>query len=220
MTAIAIITNGHKEKNIKIKQFEKDIGIKIKLCKCRSPETKGKDESSNRFINWLLPYNNKLKDEKELIDIIKLINNQVNLEINRTTMIPPIKLFAKEKEYLNQLPSKLLLESYVEGVLTQTVPSTLLVNYRGSGYSVPMKFINKRVKLYPIDNKLYIYYNDELISLHSISLRKINYDSSHYSDALKARIGTKTDVDISEMANANLARFDKIWKEYYAKQLQ
>ena len=52
MSAVVSITNGTKFKNYKIKQFEKDIGLKIKLCKAKSPETKGKDESSNRFIGY------------------------------------------------------------------------------------------------------------------------------------------------------------------------
>ncbi len=122
MTAVVSIRNGTKDKNYKILQFEKDLGMKIRLCKARSPETKGKDESSNRFISWLLPYDNKFKDENELIDIINKVNSQVNQQINRTTNIPPITLFKKEKEYLSPIPNKLLLDSYVEGVLTQVVP--------------------------------------------------------------------------------------------------
>ena len=74
MSAVVSIKNGTKDKNYKIVQFEKDLGLKIKLCKARSPETKGKDESSNRFISWLLPYDGKFKDKNELIDIIKKVN--------------------------------------------------------------------------------------------------------------------------------------------------
>ena len=53
MIAVVNITNGSKKKHRKIKAFEKDIGIKIKLCKARSPQTKGKDESVNRIVSWL-----------------------------------------------------------------------------------------------------------------------------------------------------------------------
>ena len=128
-----------------------------------------------------MPYDGKFADESELISIIDKINQQVNRQSNRTTNMPPITLFSKEKEYLKPLPNKLLLESYIEGVLTQTVPSTLLVSYKGSGYSVPPKFINKRVKLIPIDNKLYIYYNELLVTVHSLSSNIFNYKNEHYS---------------------------------------
>lgn len=212
MAAIVSITNGTKEKNYKIKQFEKDIGMKIKLCKVRTPETKGKDETSNRFISWLLPYDGKFDDEAELISIIEKVNQQVNQQINRTTEIPPITLFSKEKEYLKPIPNKLLLESYIEGVLTQTVPTTLLVSFKGSGYSVPPKYINKRVKLIPIDNKLYIYYNDFLVTVHPLSSNKFNYKSEHYSDALKIRLSSKDEKSIEDMASNNLKMFDNLKK--------
>lgn len=212
MSAVASITNGVKNKHYKIKQFEKDIGMKIKLCKIRTPETKGKDESSNRFITWLKPYDGKFVNEAELISIIEKVNNQVNLQINRTTNIPPITLFKNEKEYLKPLPNNLLLESYIEGILTQTVPSTLLVSFKGSGYSVPQKYINKRVKLLPIDNKLYIYYNDLLITVHTLSRKRINYDIDHYIEALKSKIPDKDIESIEEMASTNLKMFDKLKK--------
>ena len=126
--------------------------------------------------------------------------------------MPPITLFSKEKEYLKPLPNKLLLESYIEGVLTQTVPSTLLVSYKGSGYSVPPKFINKRVKLIPIDNKLYIYYNELLVTVHPLSSNIFNYKNEHYKDALKIRISSKDDDSIEEMASNNLKMFDYMKK--------
>lgn len=211
MSAVVSIRNGTKDKNYKIVQFEKDLGLKIRLCKARSPETKGKDESSNRFISWLLPYDGKFKDENELIDIIKKVNEQVNNTINRTTNVPPIVLFKKEKEYLSPLPSTIMLESYIQDTITQVVPSTLLVRYKGSGYSVPQKFINKRVTIYPIDNKLYIYYNNYLVTVHSLSLNKFNYKYEHYYDALSSRI-SNSDNSIEEMANSNLKLFDNIKK--------
>ena len=53
MTAVVSITNDSKKKHRKIKVFKKDTVIKIKICKARSPQTKGKDESVNRIVSWL-----------------------------------------------------------------------------------------------------------------------------------------------------------------------
>lgn len=36
--------------------FAKDMGTFAKNCKPRHPYTKGKDESANRFMSWLIPY--------------------------------------------------------------------------------------------------------------------------------------------------------------------
>ncbi len=209
MSAIVSINNGTKHKHTKIKQFEKDLGLNIKLCGVRSPETKGKDESANRFLAWLQPYDGEFENETELIEILKKINNKVNLENNQTTNIPPSVLFQKEKEYLNPLPNKLLLDSYVENVDIQTVPPTLLVTYKGNGYSVPPKFINKRVKIIPIDNKLYIYFTTELIIIHDISNKKFNYNENHYKEGLSIRTNKST-TDIEETAKENLALLDTI----------
>ena len=209
MAAVVSVTNGMKKKHPIILQFEKDTGIKIKLCKVNTPETKGKVESANRFIQWLLPYNHRFKDEDELIDIINRINIAVNKQTNQTTNIPPIVLFKKEKEYLNPIPSKILLESYISNVETQTVPPTLLVSYKGNGYSVPKSYIGKRVKLIPITNKLYIYFNTELITIHDISLNKFNYQQEHYIEALKSRI-KDPNQDINQIAMENLARLSKL----------
>lgn len=185
MVAVVSVTNGMKKKHPIILQFEKDTGIKIKLCKVHSPQTRGKVESANRFLQWLIPYNHRFKDETELIDIINRIKLSVNKTINQTTNIPPIVLFKKEKEYLNPIPSKILLESYISNVETQTVPPTLLVSYKGNGYSVPKSYIGKRVKLIPISNKLYIYFNTELITIHDISINKFKLSTRSLYRSIK-----------------------------------
>ncbi len=209
MVAIVSITNGSRHKHRKILNFEKDTGIGIRLCQVRSPQTKGKDESSNRFINWLIPYDHHLKSEEHLIGLIGDLNRKVNNEINQTTGIPPIVLFEKEKEYLKPLPNRLLLDDYVESSYTAQVPETLLVSYKGRGYSVPARYIGCRVRIYPIDHKLYIYSNRELISVHDLSDKKFNYHQSDYIDGLKTVIADQK-KDIEKIAEENLKLLDTI----------
>ena len=92
------------------------------------------------------------------------------------------------------------------------MPPTLLVSYKGSGYSLPPQFINKRVKLIPIDNKLYIYYNDSLITVHHLSSLPFNYKKEHYHQALSSRISNKSAKDIDDFASDNLKLFEKYYK--------
>ena len=204
MGAIVSIRNGSKHKHPKIVAFEKDIGIKIKLCKPRSPETKGKDESANRFINWIKPYDYEFDNESELIQIIQRIESKCNQEINKTTGMPPIALFTKEKEYLSDIPNKLLLESYLQDVYEAVVPSTMLVSYKGKGYSVPINYINKKVKMYPIDNELYIYFKDELITTHTIGNLSFNYKEEHYIQGLATHFDNGNEIET--VAKKNLER--------------
>ena len=209
MVAVVSINNGSRHKHRKITNFEKDTGIAIKLCQVRSPQTKGKDESCNRFINWLLPYDHQLEGEEQLIHLVEELNRKVNNEINQTTGIPPIVLFEKEKEYLTALPNRLLLDDYVESTCTAEVSETLLVSYKGRGYSVPAKYIGCRVKIYPIDNKLYIYFNKDLITVHELSDRKFNYHQDDYVGGLKTAIGDQH-ADIEKIAEENLKLLDTI----------
>lgn len=206
MSAIVSIKESHRKKHSIIKQFESDTGIKISLCEVRSPETKGKVEVSNKFTDWLKPYDGLIEGEAGLIEAIDIITKQANNEINQTTKIPPIRLFEKEKEHLLPLPTKILLDSYIENIDTQKVPTTLLVNYKGNGYSVPSKLIGQRVKLIPIDDKLYIYFNTDLIICHTIKNQRFNYDPVHYTDALSIRLKDKGEA-IEKMAMDNLRRF-------------
>lgn len=194
------------------KTFAKDLGFNPKKCRISSPETKGKDESCNRFMSWLYPYNKDFETEENLINIIKNINIKVNQEINQTTNMTPISLFGKEKEYLNPLPRKQVYEKYLDTMIPAKVSNGLLVYYKGSQYSVPAKYINQTVKLNEVDNKLYIYYNKDLIASHNISEKKINYNAEHYKEGLKSYNFDMTDNQIENMALSNLELLDKIIK--------
>ena len=77
--------------------FAKDMGTFAKHCKPRHPYTKGKDESANRFMSWLVPYNHEFEDEHDLIRIIKEINLKVNNQVNSSIGVAPVMLYKKEK---------------------------------------------------------------------------------------------------------------------------
>ena len=124
MTAIVSLRNSSRKKHPSILQFENDLGTKISLCEPRSPETKGKVEVSNKFMDWLKPYDGEVKDVDDLIRIINIINKQCNDQINDRTRIPPIKLFQKEKELLSPLPSKILLDTYIKNIDTRGATNT------------------------------------------------------------------------------------------------
>ncbi len=207
MSSVVDIRGKKKMKHSKILQLEKDLGVQIRLCKARSPETKGKVESSNRFVSRLFAYNNEIEDKDHLLEIIKKLNIEINNEVNKTTNVAPIVLFQKEKEYLSPIPTKCMIDAYIVDNLTCLVPPTLLVKFKGNEYSVPMKYINKRVKLIQIENILHIYFNTELVRTHTISDKKTNYNQDDYSEALSHSIKNK-DIDIVKIAEENLKLFD------------
>ena len=215
----SILNYDKSDFNNDFKNFAKEIGFIPKRCKKFSPETKGKDESCNRFVNWLLPYNNEFEDENDLIKIINQITNRVNSEVSQTTNMKRTTLFRKEKEYLQPLPNEQIINKYLDNMLPAKVTSELLVYYKGCQYSVPKKYINQTVKLKEVDNKLFIYYSKQLIATHEITNKKINYKEEHYVEALKTLISYKKDNEIKEIANKNLELLGKISKKERRKKI-
>ena len=212
MSAIVTVKGNKKTVHPRIIQFFKDIGVDLNLCQIKTPQTKGKDENSNKFMNWLIPYEGELNSIDELKSLIEeTITAESNRQINTGTNMPPATLFVKEKEYLKPLCTDVLLDSYLQNHTTQLVDETMLVYHKGNRYSVPASYIGKRVKVYEIENHLYIYDNKKPITIHTISQNRINYDTDHYTEALKIRLGKNLEEDvIAQMARENLERLNKL----------
>ena len=210
MTAIVSLRNGNRKIHSRVQSFFNDLGVKLELCECRTPETKGKCESSNRFVNWLVSFDYRIKNEQELIHIIEnQITSECNKEINRRTKVPPAKLFLKEKEFLKPFGNNLNMDTYLREHRRVKVPSTLLVSYNGKQYSVPTKYIGKVVDIYAVGSEVYIYHNSQLITVHTVTECKLNYKHEHYIDALSRRLRTTQD-DIEELAMRNLERLENL----------
>ena len=209
----SIVNNHRKKFTAEFLQFCKDLGITPKKCKKESPQTKGKDESSNRFVNWLVPYNNEFETEEDIINILAEITKDVNTVVNSTTGVTPIMLFEKEKEHLKPLPNKKVLDSYLTNSKEIIVPTDFLIYYRGSRYSVSPKFIGKKITFKEVNNKLHMYYNNDLISTHDINNKRINYNPNHYMEGLSEIMPYKTADDVNAMALENLKLFDNLTKE-------
>ena len=189
------------------KAFAKDLGFKAKFTKPYSPYTKGKVETINKFLNRLLPYNGEFEDLEDLKRILAKINKTVNQEVCQATNMPPLLLFQKEKEHLQPLPSKDVIESYQNTDRKTKVQADSLILYKGHKYSVPAAYIGKTVSIKVTQtNDLQIYFNTELIATHSISEKKINYLTEHYEELLSEYI-EDTDI-VSAMAKENLRLMD------------
>lgn len=190
--------------------FTNDINVKPRKCKPKHPYTKGKDESANRFMSWLIPYNHEFENEEHLIRIIEEINTKVNRQVNQTIGVAPIMLFNKEKEYLKPLPSKEIMKEYLINTTHVKISNESLFYYKGKRYSVPNELINHFVDIQENDNKLYVYYNKKLITMHEISTKNINYKEEHYVQGLKKILKDKQQVEIETLAKNNLELLNRL----------
>ena len=210
MAAIVSCRGGTRRKLPQIVQLEKDLGVRIRLCKPRTPETKGKVESSNRFVNRLRAYDGLIADEGELKAKTARIQSRSNAEANGETGVPPSALLMKERSSLGALPNALMLESYAsESYVTAKVPQTMLARCRGKWYSVPRAMIGKRAVAIPSEGKVYVFDSAGLlVAEHAESKAKTNYQEAHYAEALAGK-GIAED-EISGMAEEQIGRLSSL----------
>lgn len=189
-----------------MRAFAKDFNFKIKLCKPRHPYTKGKVEVINKFLSWLYPYEGEFETEEELIEILEKITKKVNTYVCQETGVPPMLLFQKEKEYLQPLPNSQVIVSYQNHNRQTTVRKDSMISYKNRRYSVPPEYIGKPVSIQVTPDKLFIYYNMEIIAEHHLSSKRLNYQKEHYKNLLSYYVD---DVNtVAEMAEDNLRHMD------------
>lgn len=161
-------------------------------------------------MSWLIPYNGEFETEEDLIKIIEKLNIKINQQVNETVGVPPIMLFQKEKEYLKPLPNNKILNSYLYDTVSAKVSNESLFYYKGSKYSVPIKFINHTLSLREENNKLYVYYNKDLITVHNISDKYINYKDEHYIEGISTILKNKEQDEIDEISRKNLELINRL----------
>ena len=85
-----------------------------------------------------------------------------------------------------------------------------LFYYKKRRYSVPIKFINTTLEIKENNNKLYVYYNRDLVTVHEISEKNINYKEEHYIEGLSKVLKSIEQEDIEKLAKENLERLNRL----------
>ena len=155
-------------------EFSKDMGFEVKPCIAARAETKGKVESPMRILDELYAYNGDLSYEG-LIGKVKDINERENNKLHKSYQMIPIIGLGKEKDALQPLVSEDIRRHHKIKTQTLTVNKSSLISIKSRLYSVPPKYIHKRVKVQMYDNQIHVYYNTELIAIHSPSMKHLNY---------------------------------------------
>lgn len=118
----------------------------------------------------------------------------------------PTALFYKEKEYLQPLPGKNIIDMYLTPNKYK-VSDEVLIRYNNCKYSVDPKLIGEEVTVDLMGNKLYIYYNGKLQTFHDINEKPINYKEEHYKTLMEGKV---KDTKMETIVNNNLEIMDKL----------
>lgn len=203
MSALVVVQGGKRRRVARVFEFAKDAGFEIKLCKVRTPQTKGKVESANRFLSRLMAYQGDFEGEEELVGIIARIEERCNAEANETTGMPPSVLFMDEKEALRPIGNMRALEEAMGDVVdVPKVPATMLVSAHGRKVSVPRRCIGRPVRLVCMpEGGVDCYMSGRLVASHGPG--ESGYAGGHYREAMEGKRWFG-DADIAAAAEANL----------------
>ena len=189
--------------NNRFQQFADDYGFKVHPCIAGRPRTKAKVEAPMKILDEIRAYNGKL-DYKGLNELVTRINNRVNLQVNKGTGKIPLMYFQKEKTFLNRIPPDTIRKPYQLTSHTSKVNHSSMFNYKSCQYSVQPEYIGKQVTLQIYDGYIHVYYNTKLITIHSLSGRKLNYHNEHY-EMIARKSHVFKEENIKEIATNNLA---------------
>lgn len=211
MSALVTLSGGRRLKVQRVYEFAKAAGFELKLCRPRSPQTKGKVESSNRFPSRLMAYQSDFDGWDDINGIIARIEDRSNSEPNETTGLPPSALFMEEKDALPPVGNVRALEEALGDVVRiGKVPATMLVSAHGEAMSVPRRRIGKpaRVVCMP-GGAMDCYVGGELVATHMAGGPA--YDPAHYAEAMAGKRWFGDAVgDIEAAAAANLGPLDSM----------
>ena len=206
MSTVANINAKPKKPTASITKLAKEFGFKVRFCGTRKPETKGCVEAKNKVVDWIRAYEGEFEGLEELTAIIEIINKDMNITINQETDMSPTALFYKEKEYLQPLPARDIIDTYLTPIKYK-VSDEALIRYGNSRYSVDPKLIGEEVTVDHLDNKLYIYYNGKFVTFHALNENPINYHENHYKSLMTGKVKQE---DMKNVVSENLAMMDTL----------
>lgn len=190
----------------KFDEFAKDYGFTVRPCIVRSPHTKGKVESQMKLLDELQAYNGKLT-RQELIELVQKLNYRKNVAIHPTTKCTPERLFKDEKDFLSPLPNGSIRSHYQTHLHRVKVNHSSMITFQSAQYSVPAEYIGKTLTVRNKDNRLYIYDNTFLVTMHDISSNQwLNYHNEHYTQILSSIMPYKSGEELEEIARQNLLK--------------
>lgn len=158
-----------------------------------------------KILEEIYAYQTKINYE-QLLKLVEKINNRVNLNIHQGTNNIPLSLLEIEKDSLMPLPNESLRNLYKISSTILKVNSSCMISYKSNQYSLPPEYKNKRVNLIVKDNKLHIYDNTKVITVHNISKNKLNYHKSHYLEIFKNNLPSYDEKKVQILVNENLSK--------------
>lgn len=159
------------------------LGTELNACRPYRARTKGKIKKPYQFIEEQFIKGNSFESMTELNKAAKAFMKSWNKETHGTTKRVPDEMFLEEIESLLPLPSKKFINTDLK---QRKVSLDSLISVNGNKYSVPVKYVDKQVRIRKIYGYKLDIYNEELdiIAEHEIieDKGKNRVFKEHYKD--------------------------------------
>jgi len=161
--------------NTRFADFTVDMGFTPKVCRVRSPQTKGKVERLVRYVKENVLPGRRFEDLDDLNRQAVAWCRDANGKVHHTTGKIPLQALVDEK--LLELPSKVKLDQYrwEDRIVTHDG----MVSFNGIRYGVPWQYSGKEVRVRLYEGSLEICYGDVLLARHKAQYRSGNVITLH-----------------------------------------
>jgi transposase len=148
--------------NTRFADFAAELGFVPKVCRIRSPQTKGKVERLVRYVKGNFLPGRQFEDLEDLNRQALSWCRQADEKIHHTTGKTPLRELANEG--LLKLPPQETLDKYRWE--TRIVTRDGMVSFDGVRYGVPWQYSGKEVRVRLCAGCLEIYYGEMLLAKH------------------------------------------------------
>ena len=154
--------------NSRFAQFAKEYGFEVCPCRAGEPEVKADVESPMKILDELYAYNGQLT-LFELNDRLRIINNRVNMDLNKNLNIVPMTALQKERDFLSPVPKEKIRNLYNIATEPLKVSKQSTITYHRMKFVVDSNLIGKTVNIQAYNDYLHIYFNPDLVGIYSLS---------------------------------------------------
>ncbi len=179
-------------------KFRQECNMNIYMCRGADPESKGKIESTVKYIKGNFLANRIYIDDATLNNsCIKWLERTANAKVHGTTKLIPRAVFEEECETLRPIYNGI---NIPDANTCRTVRKDNTIIYESNRYSVPLGTYNthKEVIIKPDDGILYIMtLEKQPLCEHRICLKKgqLIQNTNHRRDKLSAINNIQADLD-------------------------
>lgn len=214
MSAVAAFGgDGRRSRDGRVRAIAREAGSGLVLCRPRTPQAKGKDESANRLPARLRAYEGDFEGWDGPGATIARVCRRRNEGPNRTTGLPPELLFRREKETLGPLLRDAVLSELVGEVSWQVVPPTMLVRAAGREFSVLRRCVGHRAGLQLVPGgQPGACDGGDLVATHDTTAQggPVVYREGDYLEAMADRCRGGTEADIEEQTRRILGLLGRL----------